>query len=313
MLPKSKKIIIKGKEVTVHTQGNGAIPCMFVGAAGLFRKPGMLPESLNKTLTFYFLDLWETVNRSGVSEPDNYSGLNWDEVVDEIEEGRKKLELEKVVIMGQSAAGAMPIEYARKYPAHCLLVVPVAFSPLWTEKLAAYRDKFIKGEETRTANASEERQRLITDLDLAYTSSVAGMSPEEAFVARFTADRPLYWKDYETAGPKINFMWQDYRPNVNKVKVYVTRLLNGYDFFSNPLEKVPMLWCLGIYDYSVPIPLFTDALETFKKSKKLNNVDYYIFTSGHYPMVEVPKEFAAILQATLQDQLSAGYKNLTTT
>jgi proline iminopeptidase len=304
MLPKSsKKIIVKGRKVTIYIHGNGIVPCMFVGAAGIFRKAGMLPNVLKGIFTFYFIDLWDLPKTNiNVKTPQANScdKLDWNLVVDEIEEGRANLGLEKIVIMGHSAAGAMPIEYARKYPNRCLLVIPIAFSPIWTEKLAIYRDKFIKGDKPGFVNLSRERQNLIVKLDRAYKASLNKMSPQEAFILKFIADRPLYWKDYKSAGPKISYMWKNYCPDVSKVEVYNTRLLNGYDFFSNPLKNVPILWCLGLYDYFIPVDLFIDELRVARKNEKLSNIDYHVFDSGHYPMIETPEKFANVIQAKVK-------------
>lgn len=293
---RTRTIVVKGKPITVHIDGDGVIPCMFVGAAKLFIKPGMLSETLRKTFTLYFVDLWERHGApAAVADEENYDDLDWNTVVDEIEEAKTGLGLEKVVLMGHSAAGAIPIEYARKYPDHCLLAVPVAFSPLWTEELQTSRNDFI------SLHASGKRQTLMADLDTEYRARLPFMDPETAFVEKFKTDRPVYWKDYETAEAQISYMWQDYHPNVTKAITYFTRILSGYNFFAQPLENVPVLWCLGLYDYSVPVTLLTDRLNELTKQGKLTNVGYYLFTAGHYPMTEVSEEFAQVLQAKVQE------------
>lgn len=287
----TKIIDIGGNQVTVYIEGNSNIPCMFVGAAGLFRKPNMLPEKLKETFCFYFVDLWDTGDRAFQGDQQNYKDLDWDKITGEIEEARLALDLDKIVIMGQSAAGAMPIEYARQYPSNCLLAIPIAFSPNWSKDSQQHTEDFMR------LNASKDRKQLRNELQAASQADVNEMDQEKAFIKRFQTDRPLYWKDYNAAVPKISFMWQDYHPNVEKVIAYASKVLQGYDFFSNPVEDVPIFWGLGIYDYSAPMYLLTDKINNLHSDGKSCNIYYYLFDSGHYPMVEVPDEFADALLA----------------
>ena len=291
--PREEILNIFGRKIKCSIVGNGDVPCVFVGAAGLFKKTGNLPKEMKDVFTIYFAD---TFDETYLEYDKSNKKMTWDFLVDEIEEVRKQLGLDKIAVFGQSAAGGIAFKYAQKYPETCLLAMIFNFSPIWTEKSIKETDKYID------SNASEERDKMIKidRIKKLATDKNTVLSPEKKFISLFEHQKALFWKDFGSeSGFNPKQMWEGYSPDVAKVGEYLTNVLNGFDIRTEKIPDTPILWVLGMYDYSVPYYLLTEDCSQVFDNK---NITYYISDSGHYPMIENTEEFMRVLTSFVESQ-----------
>jgi len=296
-----KKLYINQKNIPYSVEGNGPINCFVVGAAGLFRNGVLSKGDLDKIFTFHFIDFWEEGINKLQSDNKKSEELNWDIITHEIEEARIKLNLDEIAILGQSAGGAIAIEYAMNYSKNCFLAIPIAFSPNWlthstTKNLKECECAECDSKSFVHANASSDRLEKINVFNSGYEEKQYP-SLEKRFIGRFFANQPVYWKNYNDKKTKneISNMWKDYHPKVGRVLNYATKILPGYNFFKKHIsvpKDLHIFWMNGIYDYSAPLYQLTDPISKDSKTEKnYNQVDYYLTNTGHYPMFENYSEF----------------------
>jgi pimeloyl-ACP methyl ester carboxylesterase len=296
---------LNNRAIKCNIEGYGEIPCLVVGAAGLFRG-NRLASGLEDIFTFYFVDLWEKdITLLAKTPVQNQSPLNWKLITDEVDAVRQALKLDKVAVLGQSAGGAIALEYATHYPNNCSLAIPVAFSPRWVTHTGkkpsgcdCYTCECSLFSRANDPNRKLEMEKLNEQYQkhLSNNSKHKDQNIENSFIQRFFIDRPKHWKVYgKKTNKRIADLWRGYHPDVSRVMNYFNNVLSSYNFFNkaNKLD-VKVFWMLGLYDHSVPIYLLTDVLE--KRKVQYHNIAYYITDSGHYPMFENKIEFNKALR-----------------
>lgn len=296
MKTQRKLINVSGRQINCVIKGEGRIPCIVAGPAGLFAKEGMMPDSLGEFFTFFCVDTWEI---SEIEKSESKSDVNWDILLSEIEDIRKQLKLEKVGIFGHSAAGPLALEYARNYPEKCLLAIAVAFPSDWSPGHQVERFISLDFDEKRKSTFSADQRE--------YLKKKPSMTPRDGFIQSFHANRALFWVDYDSKETKkeIQTMWHGYHPNVDKIGSYSQSLLSSYNFFERQKIKpiqVPVFLGLGIGDRFSPFDLWADKLTA--DPLKYKNITCYLFgNSAHYPMREEPKEFSDAIERFAQESM----------
>ena len=298
---------LTNRAIKCNIEGNGKIPCLVVGAANLFSN-GRLSKGLEDIFKFYFVDFWEEKTKQKEDKD-----LTWESIAQEIDDARIALGLNQIAVLGQSAGGAIALEYFRQYPMHCFFAIPIALYPNYQHKnnkkcdcATCERAFFIRD------NATPTRKSKINELDLKYKNEFKSNNShmtESLFIKKFHADRPMYWKSYGDAEIKISTMWKDYHPNVSRVIQYATQLLSKYNFF-NRHEKLSkrryIFWINGLYDYSSPCYRLPDKLVSNKN--KYTHVDYYIGDYAHYPMFEKHEKLSNILKDYVIDKFGEKFQ-----
>jgi len=283
---KTTYIKIRGKSVAVSIDGHGSLPCLFIGAAGLFRKPNLFPVELKKKLlTCYFVDTWERTPDGPIfSEP-----LSWQLLVNEIEEIRAQLKLDKLVLFAHSAAVPLGYEYGLAYPDQCLCLL--LFNP-WTPPL------FDKSVKHFIAQAEPNRLDLIAKDEVTRKILHPRLDDEGRFLLRFLTRRGLFWKDFRRHD--VLAIWEDYHPDVIREEEYSQQLLSHYDLINRPPLEVPVFWGLGQYDFSNIFSELTDGTNSFLKQPRST---CHIFDAGHYPFLENPEEVTASIKSFFETEI----------
>ena len=251
------------------------IPCIaFTGA-----------ENLDKNL--YPNEFLEHFNLIGAN-PDYVSEevinkLTFDDILDDIERARKHLKIEKIVVMGHSMFGTLPLDYALKYPNNVLFIISTgsvpAFNAKYHQATTDYWESF----------ATKERKEIYKSrMDSLMTSDYNSLSPGKQFIKNYIAGAPKYFCNPTFDGSAI---WKDVDVNINFVNHYFGKLISQ---INNSEEyksfKVPALILSGKYDFACPHYLWDGIMG------EMPNMKFVLFEkAGHNPMLETPDEFTKVI------------------
>jgi proline iminopeptidase len=246
--------------------------------------PRVFSPELRSHLQLIFVDLRHFAVCEPAFSPDR---ISIDTYCDDIEQVRQTLELGEVVVVGHSLAGAIALEYARRYPSHVRGVVAVGAHPYRSEEATSARERFWE------ADASEERKEILARQRAELTPErAATLSPGEMFIRSYVADGPRNWFDptYDAA-----WLWEGVtvdRPVFDRV---YNQLFKTYDLAQMPEITSPVLIAHGRYDYVIPHTFWDE------RTRKLPHHTYALFEhSGHTPPLEEPDEFDQTLLEWIQ-------------
>ncbi len=300
-----QKVTVRGKSYPYFVKGNGSIPLFFVGAAGLFCKEEVMPsEKLGDTYTIYFIDFWDLSchgKAQSAEEKGKHSSsvdkLTWTMIADEIDSARQQLKLPKIAVFGQSAGGAIALEYRYRFPQHCLAAFVFNSPPQW-KGLPEQQQTFLEANACDARKCllkrGEREQQQIEKLD-------PPASPEKVFKSSFLNKRALFWRRPDEIA--ILRMWAEYQPDVMRVfEFFGSMLQDSYDMrtrFSRD-NVVPVLFGMGIYDGFAPFYQLTDESKDLLKKPYVN---YHLFDCGHYPMIEESQKFVEVMKRFAQQQI----------
>lgn len=260
-----------------------------MGPASLFKKEGLLPEELYDHFAVYFVDLFESTKDG---ESVDYSSLTLNHFVEAIEEIRKQLDLEKMVLFGHSSNGVLALEYANQHPERVFFNILVGTMPIWGNYRKTLMSVFFKG------NASEKRK----EIDDASQSILQNseVSPESSsmqkFVRQYKSRKAHFFSDDNLiqSQPAIDELWNGIHLDEDLVKRYF-EVIADYDFRLTKDNNTPAFIALGLYDASCPLYAWTDDIKSWFARKNQSIVydsllKVHIFESDHYPMSPVFKD-----------------------
>jgi len=279
--PSSGVVSVDGTNIPYIVEGEGMptlVTCDTVPAQRAFS-----PE-LRNHLRLVFME-----PRVGVEHDDSvdYAAITMDTLVDDIEQVRIHLQLERIAIIGHSICGIFALEYARKFPEHVSHVVMIGTPPGLQGRMAAAVDFWNTG-------ASEERQAVLKqNLAALSQDSLSQMAPSEAAIAEHMANGPRYWHDprYDAAWLLDGSYW-----NVEGLNHLMNVIMADYDVTRGADMDAPVFLALGRHDFVVPAVLWDGVRDRFA------TLTHRVFaSSGHYPHVEEQELFEQTLLEWLAD------------
>lgn len=276
-------VIVDGIKLPYFIEGTG-IPCMVV-------LDGLVPSrALSKKLRehFRFIFLYSRM-LVPFDKPVEIDKITMDTYVDDVEQVRKALGLEKVAVFGHSISGLLALEYARKYPEHATHVIMHGTPPYYNTK-----SKEIVAENWEV-HASDERKRILKqNWERLPADTLSKLSPSDAGILRYITDGPKIWYNptYDASWLLKGTYW-----NMEVWNHLFEVIMAKYDLTKEDKIKTPVFLALGRYDFLVPYYLWDD------KKDKLPNLSYNLFEkSGHYPMLEEQALFDKKLIAWIKGQ-----------
>ena len=180
---RSGTVAVEGAQLPYVIEGRG-YRCLVVGSSRYYRRT--FSSQLKQVLQCAFLDHRGFLPAATTGAQEAYT---IDLITADIEQVRRALGWDRVVVYGHSIHGLMALEYARHHPAHVSHVVmegtPAytgapfgqAQQALWDAAASAER----KALQERNWHGLEERRQ--------------GMSARDAFVAAYVANGPQLWAD----------------------------------------------------------------------------------------------------------------------
>jgi len=264
-------IEVDGSKLNYVIEGTGK-PCLVIGSSIYY--PKTFSQDLRQHLKMYFVDMkWFAKNYA----PENLDSVNIKSIVDDVEEIRQKLQLNKPIIMGHSIHGTIAMEYVKKYSNEVSSLIIIGSPSLWGNK--TFDDKSAALWET----ASEER-KAIQKQNWGKISELDRLTGKEEAVAAYNNSAPQYWYDphYDAS-----WLWDGMTVHSEVTQHLFTKVFLNYDMFEPPVDiPIPVFVGLGKYDYVIPYTLWKTEYES------IPDFNLVIFErSGHTPQLEEEDDF----------------------
>ena len=281
-LPQRGTITVNGIEFDYSMEGAGPPTCLVLGTPLAVSRA--LSPRLKEQLRFIFLESRLTTAEEKVGD---VSSMTIDTLVDDIEQARGVLGLDRTCVLGHSISGILAVEYARRYPAQVSHVIMHGTPPFWDQRAADTLAAFWE----REASA-ERKARLEANWVGVSRDSLNRLSPGQAQILTYITNAPKYFHDpgYDPSWILAGDYW-----NAAALQQLLGPAMAGYDLAKGPPIEPPVFLAIGRSDYIVPFHLW-DA-----ERSKIPNLSYHLFErSGHYPMLEEAERFDELLLAWMQ-------------
>ncbi|MDF2804155.1 MAG: hypothetical protein K0S61_4058 [Anaerocolumna sp.] len=279
-----ESVSVSGTTLRYTVEGSG-IPILVIGSATYY--PRIFSWRLREFCTLAFADL--RIFTESDAEL-NLERLTFDTYADDIERIRLALGFEQVVIVGHSHIGNLALEYAKRYPERVSHVVMIGSPPCGVKRTIEASEDYWE------THAAEDRKATLRRNWEAISDKLASMSSDEAFIAKYAADGPKLWYNYNYDSSPL---WRNMHINMDVIKALRGLFTDDYKLWWDSAHlKAKVLVVMGCYDYVVPHVLWDEVLPN------LQNVTYHLFErSGHTPQLEEQKLFDQLLLEWLEKGL----------
>ena len=265
-------------------EGRG-VTCVVVGPAPSY--PPLFSDRLKQRIRFVYVDFKNSWN---ADSPRGVEAITMDSLVEEVDQVRSGLGLDKVCIVGHSAPGLVGVEYALRRPERVSHLILVSVEPYFSREFINVRTKFWETEAT-----AERKAALTRNVERVPDDVLRSLSPRDAFALRYVRNGPRYFFD-----PSYDFYWAwaGKQFSAELIAYFLNTIVGDYDprprLANNP---VPKFLALGRYDYNIPYREWASARTTTAR------LTSHVFErSGHFPMIEESALFDARLVRWLDAQ-----------
>jgi proline iminopeptidase len=261
-------VSVKGAKLRYVIEGDG-IPCIVIGSSIYY--PRTFSPLLREHLKLIFVD-----TRHYVPSDTTFSveEVDLDTYLDDIEQVRKELNLNKIVVMGHSVHSLLAYEYAQKYPQNTSHVIMIGSFPVGGEKRSNASDEFWETD-------ASDRRKTIQKENMEKLSEYLqnDISEGEEFKLDYIYSAPKYWSDptYD-----CSWIWEGINLNVDVMYQLFGAIFNDYEITNDSnVVTTPVFLALGRFDYIAPYYLWDDV------KNNISNLSYNLFEkSGHTPQLE---------------------------
>ena len=279
----SKYIEVDGSKLRYVVKGEG-VACLVIGSSVYY--PKTFSTKLYSHLKFYFVDMkWFAEDYA----PENLDSLNISSIVDDVEQIRQKLGLNKLLIMGHSIHGTIATEYVKRYPDKVTGLVVIGSPCEWGN--TTYDEKSKALWET----ASPERKKLQEE-NWGNVKELDRLTGKEETAKVYNTMSPQYWYN-----PRYDatWLWNGMVVHSELTQHLFTKVFQNYNMFKPSVKiSIPVFVALGKFDYVIPYTLW---------QTKYNSItDFtiaYFEKSGHTPQLEE----ADLFNETLLNWLKAKF------
>jgi proline iminopeptidase len=270
-------LTINGTPHPYLAEGSG-LTCIVVGPA-LSYVP-LFSDALKQRIRFVFVDFKHTWSAESAGPMQT---ITMDTLVDEVDQVRNGLGLDRVCLIGHSAPGLVATEYSLRHPDHVSQVVLVGVEPYFNPEYLKARSAFWETDASAERKAAYQRNvaRIPDDL-------LRQLTPRDAFALRYVRNGPRYF--YE-AGYDCYWMFAGRSFSAELVSYFLNTIIATYDPRPRLMRNtVPILLVLGRYDYNIPYREWDSA------RKATPHLTSYVFDrSAHFPMIEERDHFDRIV------------------
>lgn len=268
---KSGSITIDGSQLDYIVEGEGK-PCLVIGSSIYY--PRTFSKELRKHLKMYFVDMkWFAKNYAR----EDLATVNIKSIVDDVEQIRQALGLEKPLLLGHSIHGTIATEYVKAYGDKVSGLIVVGSPAEWGN--AVYDEKAA----ALWASASPERKRLQEE-NWGKLKEIDRLVGQEEASARYQNMAPQYWYD-----PRYDagWLWKDMTVHSELTQHLFSKVFLQYNMFDPPKPiHVPMFVGLGTFDYVIPYTLWKSTYPSIPNFKQV-----LFEKSGHTPQLEETARF----------------------
>ena len=276
-------IEIDGSTLDYVVEGKG-IPCLVIGSSVYY--PKTFSKELRKHLKMYFVDLkWFAKGY----KKENLDTVTIASIVQDVEQIRQELGLEKPLIMGHSIHGTIAMEYVKAFGNSVKGLVVIGSPAAWGN------DVYNKKAADLWEIASVERKKLQEE-NWGKVSEIDRLKGKEEAAARYNNMSPQYWYNPTY---NANWLWEDMTVHSEVTTHLFTKVFHDYNMFVPAVNvDIPVFVGLGKYDYVIPFTLWEKSYE--------NIPDFtltYFEKSGHTPQLEEPQLFNKALLKWLHTKI----------
>ncbi|OJU79996.1 MAG: hypothetical protein BGO10_01410 [Chlamydia sp. 32-24] len=268
-MPEAGFVEVDGFKLRYRIEGEGQT-ALIVGSAIYYQRS--FSKQLREHLRLIFVD-WRGFGEM-MNSPSG-SSLSLDTFIDDIEQVRKKLNIESLIMVGHSAHALLALEYAKKYPKYVSHVVMIGISPNLSPEMAQAAER--NWQESVWPERKEVLQARIKELP---DEELQKLAPAERFVAWCIRRAPQTWYDYHFNSSSL---WEGIIPNLSMLDYFYGVALRDLDI-TKGLENFnkPVLLALGRFDFILAPASVWDPIRS-----KFQNLTVRIFEhSGHSPHYE---------------------------
>lgn len=257
-----------------HIEGKG--PAALVLGSSVYY-PRIFSSNLRNYLRLAFIEHKGFAPSPG---PVNHSLFAMDVLLDDIELFRKKLGLDKVIVIGHSGHAFMALEYAKKYPQYVSHMVMIGSSPDFSNASAQAAEQY-----WQDSVWPERKEALARNLERIPDKELATLAPDKAWLRNYVRMGPKLWYDFNFDSSTL---WDSVDINMQMFDYVWGTLFANIDI-SKGLEHLdtPVFLALGRYDFDVAPPYTWNPLRSQFKDLTLKVFE----RSGHTPPYEQPELF----------------------
>src|SRR5262245_12390735 len=191
-IPRSSGVLtIGGTPHPYLAEGNG-LTCIVVGLAPSY--PPVYSDRLKRRIRLVYVDFknsWNAESPAGVEK------ITMDALVEEVDQVRRGLGLERACVVGHSAPGLVAVEYTLRHPERVSHMILVSVEPYFTPEWLKARTRFWE------TDASAERQAAYRrNVERFPDELLRQLSPRDAFALRYVRNGPRYFYD-----PSYDLYW----------------------------------------------------------------------------------------------------------
>jgi len=252
-------------ELSYSIEGTG-IPCMVIDDPPVMKRA--LSSELRKHFKFIFMDSRYSARYDKTFD---ISKITLDTFLDDIDEVRETLGIEKTCVLGHSINGLLAYEYARKYPGHTTHVIMNGTPPYYDDQAwSMWMEKW-------ESIASDEHKAVLKQNWEKMGDKIAKMQPDQANLQTYITNRPIYLYD-----PNYDFTWlfEGLHWNADVFNHLLEVVMMNYDITQKEPIQTSVFLSLGRYDI-VPYTSW-EGIEG-----KFSNFAIHIFEkSAHYAFLE---------------------------
>lgn len=269
--PTAGQVEVDGSKLDYVVQGEGQ-PCLVIGSSVYY--PKTFSAGLRQHLRMYFVDMkWFAKDYA----PENLDTVNIQTIVEDVEQIRRQLGLEKPIILGHSIHGTIALEYAKKYPGKVAAAVAIG-SP------SQFGNAFFTQKAAELWETASEERKDIQRQNWGEMTEIDRLTGKEKTAAAYNRASPQYWYDphYDA-----NWLWDGMTVHTEVTDHLFATVFSDYDMFESSWEiPVPVLVALGKYDYVIPYTLWSFSYQ------HIPDFTLVLFEkSGHTPQLEEPEAF----------------------
>ena len=268
---RSGVIQVDGSQLNYVVEGEGTT-CLVIGSSIYY--PKTFSSRLRQHLKMYFVDM-KWFAKDYVTE--DLDHVTIESIVQDVEQIRLALGLEKPLIMGHSIHGTIATEYVKKFGSRVIGLVVIGSPAEWSNTT------YTKKAAALWATASPERKRLQEE-NWGKVQELDRLTGQEEASARYNNMSPQYWYD-----PKYDagWLWKDMTVHSEVTQHLFTKVFKEYNMFDPPKSiAVPVFVGLGKYDYVIPHTLWRSNYKSIPDFKLV-----LFDKSGHTPQLEESQLF----------------------
>ena len=263
-------IEVDGFKLNYCVEGSG-LDVLVVGSSIYY--PRSFSQNLRNFLRLHFVDY------RGFAEGPEVD-MTFDALLNDLECFRRKLGLEKCIVIGHSAHGLLALEYAKKYKKYVSHVVIIGMSPhMKPFHIAMAQSNWDESVCPERKAAFERNMKLMSE------DKLNQLPRDQWFLQMNFRNAPKSWYNYDF---DARFLWQGVKPNPHVLDQMYLQFVCEVDV-SLGLEslEIPVLLAYGRFEFLVAPVHSWDPLR-----HKFRNLTVRIFEkSAHSPQYEEAELF----------------------